>query len=174
MPHARGRPRGCRRTRSARLWPWPASSRPAPTDRSASGVPANWRMKPCGGGSRHNSRHGMPGGYSKEADLKPHQCRYWLTPAGDAAEREERIADVCKVYQLAVERAAQGERTVSTDELTGVQALERAAPRLPMRPGKVERREFEYVRHGTLSFMINFDVVSGQVVAPSCGPTRTE
>ena len=33
--------------------------------------------------------------------------------------------------------------------MTGIQALERAAPTLPMRPGKVERREFEYIRHGT-------------------------
>jgi putative transposase len=58
--------------------------------------------------------------------------------------------------------------------MTGVQALERAAPGLPLRPGKVERREFEYIRHGTLSFMINFDVVSGKVICPSVGPTRTE
>lgn len=58
--------------------------------------------------------------------------------------------------------------------MTGVQALERAAPGLPLAPGKVERREFEYVRHGTRTFIINFDVVSGQVIAPSCGPTRTE
>lgn len=63
---------------------------------------------------------------------------------------------------------------MSTDELTGVQALERAAPGLPMRPGQVERREFEYVRHGTRSFLINFDVVSGRVICPSSGPTRTE
>ena len=63
---------------------------------------------------------------------------------------------------------------MSNDELTGVQALERAAPGLPLRPGHVARREFEYIRHGTLSFMINFDVVSGQVICPSCGPTRTE
>jgi len=70
--------------------------------------------------------------------------------------------------------AAQGERTLSTDELTGVQALERKHPGLPMVPGKVERREFEYIRHGTLSFMINFDVATGQVETPSCGPTRTE
>lgn len=58
--------------------------------------------------------------------------------------------------------------------MTGVQALERAAPGLPMAPGKVERREFEYIRHGTRTFIINFDVASGQVIAPSCGPTRTE
>jgi transposase len=99
--------------------------------------------------------------------------RYWLTPAVDE-QREAKIADVCAVYAAATERAARGERTVSTDELTGVQALERAAPGLPPRPGRVERREFEYVRHGTLAFMINFDVAGGQVVCPSCGPTRTE
>jgi transposase len=99
--------------------------------------------------------------------------RYWLTPAADP-QREEKIADVCAVYRTAAERAARGERTVSTDELTGVQALERAAPSLPPRPGRPERREFEYVRHGTLAFMVNLDVASGQVVCPSCGPTRTE
>ena len=63
---------------------------------------------------------------------------------------------------------------MSTDELTGVQALERAHPGLPPAPGHVERREFEYLRHGTRAFILNRDVVSGQVVAPSCGPTRTE
>lgn len=78
------------------------------------------------------------------------------------------------MYREASARAERGERTVSTDEMTGVQALERAAPDLPLRPGHVQRREFEYVRHGTRSFMINFDVVSGQVLCPSCGPTRTE
>jgi putative transposase len=68
----------------------------------------------------------------------------------------------------------QGERVLSTDELTGVQALERKEPNLPLRPGKVERREFEYIRHGTRSFILNRDVVTGQIIAPSDGPTRTE
>ncbi len=63
---------------------------------------------------------------------------------------------------------------LSTDELTGVQALERKHPGLPLAPGKVERREFEYIRHGTRSFIISRDVVSGQIVEPLCGPTRTE
>ena len=63
---------------------------------------------------------------------------------------------------------------MSTDELTGVQALERNHPGLPMIPGKVERREFEYIRHGTRSFIISRDVATGQIVAPFCGPTRTE
>jgi transposase len=80
----------------------------------------------------------------------------------------------CQLYQQAPEMAKQGERTMSTDELTGVQALERKHPGLPLAPGKVERREFEYIRHGTRTFILSRDVVSGQIVAPSCGPTRTE
>jgi hypothetical protein len=78
------------------------------------------------------------------------------------------------VYKEAPEWAEQGEVTVSTDELTGVQALERKHPGLPLAPGKVERREFEYVRHGTRSFIVSRDVVTGQILAPACGPTRTE
>jgi DDE superfamily endonuclease len=70
--------------------------------------------------------------------------------------------------------AVQGERVVSTDELTGVRALERKHVNLPPQPGKVERREYEYIRHGTCSFIISRDVASGQVIAPSAGPTRTE
>jgi hypothetical protein len=99
--------------------------------------------------------------------------RYWLTPAADA-DRDAKITDVCAVYRTAPERAEGGQRTVSTDEMTGVQALERLAPDVPPRPGHVARREFEYKRHGTCSFFINFDVATGQVFSPSSGPTRTE
>ncbi len=67
-----------------------------------------------------------------------------------------------------------GERTVCLDEMTGIQALERQAPDLPMRPGKIERREFEYIRHGTQTLIASFDVTSGQVIHPSVGYTRTE
>ncbi len=62
---------------------------------------------------------------------------------------------------------------MSTDELTGVQALEPTHPDRPTAPGAVRRREYEYIRHGTPSFILNRDVASGQVVAPSAGPTRT-
>ena len=63
---------------------------------------------------------------------------------------------------------------LSTDELTGVQALERKHPDLPLAPGKVERREFEYIRHGTWSFLVNFEVATGQVTTVSSGNTRNE
>ena len=81
---------------------------------------------------------------------------------------------ICTLYQEAPRLAAVGEQTVSTDELTGVQALERKHPGLPLAPGKVERREFEYVRHGMRSFILSRDVVTGKLLAPACGPTRTE
>jgi len=87
---------------------------------------------------------------------------------------DQKIRDVCTVYRQAPARAQLGERTISTDELTGVQALERKYANLPLAPDKVERREYEYIRHGTSSFIVSRDVVSGQIVAPSCGPTRTE
>jgi transposase len=99
--------------------------------------------------------------------------RYWLTPPADP-HKEKTIVAVCQVYQQAPHLAEQGERTVSTDELTGVQALERKHPGLPLAPGKVARREFEYVRHGTRTFILSRDVATGKRVAPSSGPTRTE
>jgi transposase len=89
-------------------------------------------------------------------------------------QRAAKIVEGCEVYASAPQRAKQGERTISLDELTGVQALERKHPELPMQPGHVLRREFEYIRHGTLSWFINLDVVTGQVIEPSVGPTRTE
>src|SRR5262245_61241628 len=55
-----------------------------------------------------------------------------------------------------------------------MQALERLHPDVPMGPGRVQGRAFEYVRHGTLCLMANLEVWCGQVLAPSIGPTRTE
>ena len=63
---------------------------------------------------------------------------------------------------------------MSTDELSGVQALERTHPGLPLRPGKVERREYEYIRHGTQTFIVNLDVATGQIGTTSYGSTRNE
>lgn len=63
---------------------------------------------------------------------------------------------------------------MSTDELSGVQALEREHPTLPMRPGTVEYQEFEYIRHGTQTFIVNLNVASGQIGTVSHGSTRNE
>jgi len=99
--------------------------------------------------------------------------RYYLTPEPDP-QSDAKIADINQVYQTAQERAERGEATMSTDEMTGVQALSRKHPDVPMQPGRILRREFEYQRHGTLSFIVNFDVAAGRVGQVSSGSTRNE
>jgi len=84
------------------------------------------------------------------------------------------VQDINQLYQQAPTLAQQGEAVFSTDEMTGVQALERKHPGLPLAPGKVERREFEYIRHGTLSFIVDFAVATGQIINVSAGNTRNE
>ena len=80
---------------------------------------------------------------------------------------------MCAAYEQAQALAEDGVHTVSTDEMTGIQALEREGIK-PMRTGDVERVEFEYTRHGTQCLLANFDVVSGQVISPTVSDTRTE
>lgn len=112
-----------------------------------------------------------------EADLRPHKSQYWLTSQDKREAPEQYQSDVekiCDTYRDAPQLAAKGTHVVSTDEKTGIQALERLHETKPVRPGLIERIEFEYVRHGTLSLIANFDVVTGKVVSPSIGPTRTE
>jgi hypothetical protein len=55
----------------------------------------------------------------------------------------------------------------------GIQALERIAPGLPLVPGKVERREFQYKRHGTQTLIAAFNITTGGVEGV-VGNTRTE
>jgi DDE superfamily endonuclease len=86
----------------------------------------------------------------------------------------DEVVAVCQAYQQAQAFTQQGGHVISTDEKTGIQALERAAPTLPMKPGLVERPEYEYIRHGTQCLIANFNVATGEIVAPSIGATRTE
>ena len=101
--------------------------------------------------------------------------RYWLnTTEKDPVVFQQQAETVCDIYAEAIAAYARGEHTVSTDEMTGVQAREPKHPDLPMQPGHVLRREFEYIRHGTLSFIVNFHVADGKVGQVSAGPTRNE
>lgn len=58
--------------------------------------------------------------------------------------------------------------------MTGIQATERKEKDLPMRPGKVLLKEFEYIRHGTQTLIANFNIATGKIVEPTCSNTRTE
>jgi putative transposase len=84
------------------------------------------------------------------------------------------VEDITGLYMSAIERHRQGERTISIDEMTGIQATERLEKDLPIRPGKVAIREFEYIRHGTQSLIASCSVARGKIIEPTCGDSRTE
>ncbi len=69
-------------------------------------------------------------------------------------EFREKRDDVLRVYY----DAPPDEHIVCLDEKTGIQALQRRYPDIAMRPGQPVRREFEYIRHGTLCLMGGYDV----------------
>jgi transposase len=102
--------------------------------------------------------------------------RYYLNSADklDPVEFSERSQAVCQAYAQAPALHQQQTHLVSTDEKTGIQALERDAPTLPVRPGQVERQEYNYDRHGTLCLTANLEVATGRIIAPTIGPTRDE
>ena len=83
----------------------------------------------------------------KQALLQPHRQKMYLT-SHDNEFREKRD-DVLHVYY----DAPVDEHIICLDEQTGMQALERKYPDIAMRPGQPVRREFEYIRHGTLCLM---------------------
>lgn len=102
--------------------------------------------------------------------------RYWLNNdrPQDPEQFDKEVKLVCDIYAQALDLYRKGTHIVSTDEKTGIQALERKHPARPMISGKVELREFEYIRHDTLALIANFEVALGQIIVPSLGPTRTE
>jgi len=106
----------------------------------------------------------------KKTDLQPHRSKYWLNAKADE-RKDERIADICDLYHSANEDT--GSITISIDEMTGIQALERCAPDLPMEQKKPLAREFEYIRHGTQTLLGGFNVATG-VIQGLCLDTRKE
>jgi transposase len=95
--------------------------------------------------------------YLREAELQPHKSRYWLnTTQKDPELFAAQVEMVCACYHDAPQLYRfHNTHTISTDEMTGIQALERSATTLPMRPGRGEKREFEYERHGTVTLIGN-------------------
>lgn len=93
----------------------------------------------------------------------------------DPAAWNAQVLEVCNTYRNAIELyRTDGIHTVSIDEQTGIQALERiAADLLPCR-GLLARREYEYIRHGTLGLFGNLHVATGEILSPLIRATRTE
>jgi hypothetical protein len=105
-----------------------------------------------------------------DADLKPHRSVYWLNSHDPAFEAKAHA--ICELYVQALRFAQDGRLVICTDEKTGMQILQRKYPTQRMQPGQPEKREQEYIRHGTRALLASFVVPTGQVVW-NLSPTRT-
>jgi DDE superfamily endonuclease len=105
-----------------------------------------------------------------DADLKPHRSVYWLNshdPDFDSIAKA-----ICGCYVQAPRLYDHGELLICTDEKTGMQILQRKYPTQLARPGHPEKREQDYIRHGTRVLTASFVVPTGEVVW-DLGVTRT-
>jgi len=115
------------------------------------------------------------GHFLQQAAVQPHRKKMWLnTTEKDPQKFRAEVENVCRTYLEAPAKAAAGAHTVSVDEATSLQAIERNAPDKPAQPDSVPKQEFEYTRHGTTTLTAGLDVVTGKIVGPTLEATRTE
>ena len=115
------------------------------------------------------------GHFLQQAAVQPHRKKMWLnTTEKDPQKFRAEVENVCRTYLEAPAKAAAGVHTVSVDEATALQAIERNAPDKPAQPDRVPKQEFEYTRHGTTTLTAGLDVVTGRIVGPTLEATRTE
>ena len=113
--------------------------------------------------------------FLKKKDLKIHIRQGWLNPnIEDEAKFQADVEDLCLLYHTAAELEEQGTHVLSTDEKCGIQANEHSNPKHNVEPGKPERVDPEYARHGTSGVIASISVTNGAIVAPLIQPTRTE
>jgi transposase len=92
-----------------------------------------------------------------EAGLKPHRVETFKFSTDP--ELVAKVRDVVGLYLAPPERAI----VLSVDEKTQIQALDRTAPMLPMRPGQIERHTHDYKRNGTTHLFAALEVATGKV-----------
>lgn len=110
----------------------------------------------------------------RQVDLRPHLRKYWCNTTEKNHELfQQQVEIVCQTYLEAPELYCQfNTHTVCVDEMTSLQANQRRAETKPPRPGQVAKEEFQYTRHGTVCVTGNWDVVAGQMIAPTIAETR--
>jgi len=115
------------------------------------------------------------GCFLQQAAVQPHRKKMWInTTEKDPQKFQAEVENVCRTYLEAPAKAAGGTHTVSVDEATSLQAIERNAPDKPAQPDSVPKQEFEYTRHGTTTLTAGLNVVTGKIVCPTLEATRTE
>jgi transposase len=114
--------------------------------------------------------------FLQQAAVQPHRKKMWLnTTEKDPQKFQAEVENVCRTYlEASAQAAAAGSHTVSVDEATSLQAIERNAPDKPAQPDSVAKQEFEYTRHGTTTLTAGLDVVTGLIVCPTLEATRSE
>ena len=105
-----------------------------------------------------------------DVDLKPHKSEYWLNSHDE--DFDAKAQTICQLYAKALAAYQQGRLVLCCDEKTGMQILERKAPTKPAQAGRRERREHEYIRHGTRVLLNSLAVATGQI-AWTIGSIRT-
>jgi len=98
----------------------------------------------------------------READLQPHRTQYWITPTLNA-DFLQRAGRILWLYERIEALWDHDEVVLALDEKPNIQALEREHPTQPMKPGQIERQEFEYVRHGIVNFLALLNVYNGKM-----------
>jgi transposase len=94
----------------------------------------------------------------KAFGLQPHRAETFKLSTDP--QLIEKVRDIVGLYLDPPERAL----VLCADEKSQIQALDRTQPILPMRPGQVERRTYDYTRHGTTSLFAALDVATGKVI----------
>lgn len=100
-------------------------------------------------------------------ELQPHRVETFKI--SNDAQFEAKVKDVVGLYLDPPERAV----VLCVDEKSQIQALDRTAPLLPMRPGRAERRTHDYKRHGTTTLFAAFNILDGKVIG-QCLPKHRQ
>src|SRR5438270_5347428 len=96
-------------------------------------------------------------------DVQPHRVEKFKI--SNDPKFEEKVRDVVGLYLNPPDRAL----VLCVDEKSQIQALDRTAPLLPLRPGLPERQTHDYTRHGTTTLFAAFNILNGKVIG-SCLP----
>jgi DDE superfamily endonuclease len=102
----------------------------------------------------------------KAFNLQPHRTETFKLSADPLFV--EKVRDAVGLYLAPPERAV----APCVDEKSQIQALDRSQPLLPMRPGQIERRTHDCIRHGTLPLFAALDATTGSVIGRCHPPSR--
>ena len=95
--------------------------------------------------------------------LKPHRAETFKLSSDPLFV--DKVRDIVGLYMAPPEHAI----VLCVDEKSQIQALDRTQPLLPMRPGQIERRSHDYIRHGTTSLFAALDIATGKIIG-KCYP----